>query len=1053
MMVSPDVALMAAPIKDFPLDPAILADDSASAVAVGPATRGDVIAAIVANAPFPPGPIELGQIALESGTGGPIAFKAGEARVAFDSSAALRAGAGVFDSAAEALAPIQAESPQKIDLKIPAPPGSRWAALRWAHSATGKFSGSHPLGAIGAATFGVEGKRHALYAVLHRFDAAAGARDVLETTLRSWRLPRQVDAVAGEVNLAPGTWIVAEADGSLALPLGARLGFDVSFAHESTVLGRTRDLGVKLDANLRAALGLSVSGRYLIVVGRENKDATVRLRVYKQSKKGLNFGLNLNVGVKAAHPLPKRFDDFVQAVFGVHGSQVLADLHVVEQWVDPATDLGETVARLVARTALELLRRVTGLDPETSFDEARAIVAGALEQWRRLPDDVAAMIWQFLSHPPDAVAVERFKAWLRALAGADAVFRRAALADALRDSVFGDSAEADWLEAIADAAPAVVGEDRHDADVLSALARDTLAVLDDPVIWRLHEFISKRLDLSPLRAAVRDEDFEALEDWLVRRLADLINAKVPLLQDLKEIQEAISAIDAKVRSIYENGVKALSARYAAEFAAVYQETRTDTALLDVSFDLSVASGLDLFRRVARDGNFDELLARPAEGVTLHEAALTHRLRRRSRVELRLPFIGSNTTRVTDSLARLSVEEDAGRILLYQFAASDKVHSANRVRSELSVLGGVRTDAEGLPRLASRSTVAYEARHVKRGMRPPELERRTRPFIETYLSSLFAAGDASLRGFYADLDASASAALQNPSNYLGDVAWSTRVAYPVRVLEAWLLPRDAAAVRRDSMRLSRAVQAALRRLLARTYFEDVGRFQVTEPVAALLVWSSMPVSTSVDAHALPVRFNTDTDLFWDYARLEERRAVARDPYTAAALAAALEDARERLREEGRDRPDRFGRAWVGQFIELALDATGDRYLASLLNAEARIIAGAASALGKIAGVVRQMRTAPATVVQTLSDFAAALVDTFSGRLQFVYSREAVRSLGPTILAEASAAIHPAVQFAAPDAMLRLFVLAADRRFVLETFLDGEVPPLEEVALAQTLTVGT
>ena len=72
-------------------------------------------------------------------------------------------------------------------------------------------------------------RRVRCHALLRR---GAGARDVLATTSKSWRLPRQVNFDGADVNLAPNTWLVAEVDGSLSLTVGARLGYDVSFMRE-----------------------------------------------------------------------------------------------------------------------------------------------------------------------------------------------------------------------------------------------------------------------------------------------------------------------------------------------------------------------------------------------------------------------------------------------------------------------------------------------------------------------------------------------------------------------------------------------------------------------------------------------------------------------------------------------------------------------------------------------------------------------------------------------------------------------------------------------------
>ena len=277
----------------------------------------------------------------------------------------------------------------------------------------------------------------------------------------------------------------------------------------------------------------------------------------------------------------------------------------------------------------------------------------------------------------------------------------------------------------------------------------------------------------------------------------------------------------------------------------------------------------------------------------------------------------------------------------------------------------------------------------------------------------------------------------------------QVTYPAGVLASWLLPRDDAAVRADGMKLSRSVQVNLRRLIARTHFENIDNLEFNESVAALLVWTSMPVSTSIGRNLDPVRFNTDRGFFWDYADRDMRFAVARDPHTGTALGAALADAYARLRAAGKPNADLFRPARAGQFVQMALGQMGDEYLFNLLNAESRIVSGATDALRKIAAAVAAAATVPTTAVKTLSEFAGTLVDTFNGRLQFLYTPEAVRTLGPTILAEASAAIHPSAEAVRPGAMLTVYVLGPGHAFALNDFLKGALPPATEVAAAQTL----
>jgi hypothetical protein len=188
----------------------------------------------------------------------------------------------------------------------------------------------------------------------------------------------------------------------------------MTFAKDAKLLGVTHNLSAKLDASLTANLGFSVSGKYIVVVGREDAGAAVRLQLWKQSSKGLDFGFNLSVGVKGADPqLPDNFDDFIKGTFGVHGLQVLKDLR---EWTDPSTDLGQKLAGLADQTVLDLLKSTTGIDPAAEFDKAKQIVADALNKWTNLPDKLSSMLWSFLGKKVGVNVITDFKTFLSDLA-------------------------------------------------------------------------------------------------------------------------------------------------------------------------------------------------------------------------------------------------------------------------------------------------------------------------------------------------------------------------------------------------------------------------------------------------------------------------------------------------------------------------------------------------------------------------------------------------------------------------------------------------------------
>ena len=131
--------------------------------------------------------------------------------------------------------------------------------------------------------------------------------------------------------------------------------------------------------------------------------------------------------------------------------------------------------------------------------------------------------------------------------------------------------------------------------------------------------------------------------------------------------------------------------------------------------------------------------------------------------------------------------------------------------------------------------------------------------------------------------------------------------------------------------------------------------------------------------------------------------------------------------------------------------GDDYLFNLLNAESRIVSGATDALRKIAAAIASAATAPATAVRTLSEFAGTLVDTFNGRLQFLYTPAGRAHAGPDDAGRGVGGDLPvAGQAVRPGAMLTVYVLGPGPR-VRAQRLPGRraASRAAEVAAAQTL----
>lgn len=331
--------------------------------------------------------------------------------------------------------------------------------------------------------------------------------------------------------------------------------------------------------------------------------------------------------------------------------------------------------------------------------------------------------------------------------------------------------------------------------------------------------------------------------------------------------------------------------------------------------------------------------------------------------------------------------------------------ANRAASQLSVLASLKVAVGQTPQLDATGSIAYEMRQVKMDMRPLDLEARTTAFIHQYLGGLFSGGDTSIRSFYTDLDNALTVATHNQSNHLGDMAVSMQLSLQAAVLCGWFQLRSASQLHADQMRLSLALQGVWKNLLPALYFQDLSQYQFSESVAALLVWSSLPISTSIDFDNPSIkRFNTDKDVFWDWPDVDLRRAVTLDTHTIATLAGRLSEIRGQILTAGSGNADFFAPSMAVRFVEMALNAAGDRLFGSLLFTEAELVRGATDALKQVSAGLAATDAAPTHAIKTLAKFAGALTDTSNQHVSTVYSGMSGRVVGPTLLVESSRALN-------------------------------------------------
>jgi hypothetical protein len=963
----------------------------------------------------------------------------------------MTAAAGVFDTADRALASLGLSAPPAVALDgdAHAPRHPRYAVLGTGYTAAGEVRGTHPIGAVGSLVFGVAGAASGVTAVVHRFAATTGARSVMERTVRSWKLPRHVD---GAEKLAPGTWLFAEANGTIATRLAAKLGYNFNFVREARLAGLSGDIGLKIDAAATASFGFEVSGRYVIILSRESKEPRLRLQMFKASHEGLNAGQNIKIGVTGIDTLsPEKVDEFVAAVFGVHGAQIATALRRLDEWTHPDTDVRALVAGLTRETALDLLKRVTGKrgNSQEPFAAQRDKLTNALGQLARLPAGVRSELLELLPALASKESAKLRRALERLGSGNVAIQERA-----LRRLLDRPGLTATPIGRLV----AATGE----RGVLALLDRlsdvrdmavNALSIVEGGVVRRLQQFVTDRLSPGNILDTRTELDFNRLEPFLLGRLSAFFDKTIQFA-DLEEVRQSIHLVLAKRAEVYAKVRKALHSRYALDLTEAWQQARTRTALLDVTFDTSKDDARALLASVVRDAEVDRLMATPSEAVDIRSAVLTHELTRKTVVDVSLPYFTSHTESFNTSLARVSAEDDGGRVLMYDATGADDVVVRNRFRSSLSVsiAAVVPSGQSAMPDLrvhsTGGSTWSYTLRHGRDRMRRAELEAITRPFIAQYMAAQFNGGTG-IESWYSELDHTVEGILANGPDEFGDVLATMEVTMPAETLGAWMRP--VADVTQASQRVSKAIQAALKRVLPFYYLTDVARLHALSSSAALLGWASIRPSTDVTIADNRLVFDDGRQVFWDHRDADLRRQMVLNSIARQNLLMRLAPLRRRLEEAGMHRDVEFYEDSQANSLLSTAAGSGDELLRGLLTFESAVATTAAEAVADIQGFLAAASSSPSKAIARLAEFAAGITTSFN-RLagNSVFADVSFRAVSQIVFAEASRALDPGV-LAPPRAMLALAVLRPDanRTFRVADFLDGGIPPDRDVALAQHL----
>jgi hypothetical protein len=995
--------------------------------------------------PFPHQQTDLAAISLSAQGGQGITFDGNKGSVNFKFSAKASAGAGVFLDGGAIAKALSLDS--HIALDIPAGPAKHYTLMRSGFDGKASVNGSVALGAGASVSLGIDTSADAAFAVVRCFDdnAQTGLAE-LTAAANSWRLPIQVST---DADLDPGVWIVAEVAGSIAVKIGAQYGFNYNWIKTLKLGGLSGDVGLRLQLGINAALGLNASGTYAVVLSRDSTapgGRVVRVRLFRESVRGWNFAFNAGVDVQPSVKLPATADDFIKAVFGVHGAQFIADLHAVEQWTGDNTTLGGLLASLGVDKSEELLTGLTGVDAGKLFTLAQSKLKSFLDQWDQFPQNVSSLVLKFVGDHVDLAPVKQVAGLVAN--GNESAFS-SFLGGALKDIAFFQTPVGQFLEALS--SKGVIGLlDSAQFSGVKDVAAKTLAILDgsdlEKILTNIQNKVAAALNLQPLIDLAHKVDqttFDSLNVLLKAKLAAFLDKEIKAfgLEDLEKVRIAIGKILARRQEFYQKAKDALNHDYKFAFAATYQSQTTKDALIDVAFDFAGgdASALSALLRNAIDGKFDKVLLEPTPGVTINKAQLTHGLKRQSHAEFNMPYFSANSDDLLTSDAKvMPVEEQNGRILVYDLRSQDqakaRIGTKMQRSSTLAVAAKTGVAAGGPLRIhdGASLTYSYDFRQAVKAMSVSDFNFQSGKYVQAYFASLFD-GSAGTSATWMELFEKKAGAGVN----LGNTLLTLDVSVPSSVGAAWLTPGDANEKLRI-LRMKNALLHCLRQLIPFYYFADLSKFsEVGFASASLLAYeASRPQFAELDEINNP-----------DVLRSILQRTVDGDDgsllggvldFWFARLDAANHPNKKFFQNTGGNRATIVQLA--GNMIRTVGSASN---FGRLLQTDQAVLSSAENARKEMVSFLAHAAMKPEEAIAHLANFGADLVTGFNKNIANIYGGSALRPLGTVAFLEAARALAGAAPGVAPTANAMLDVAVVN----VDPFQFADTPPAPNQIVAE------
>ncbi len=1003
--------------------------------------------------PAPDQPIIIAKADINVQPGSSFTFGSGNAKVGFSAGAGARLGIfglpgqlrdGIIDGG------DLAESIEQA-LNFDNGSGQPFLLLRLAYDVNGTASGSMALGPAGQLTFSANAGRQGLYAIVRQPAATDGFVESLEALAGGARLPKQVKTVD---DLAPASWIIAEADGTVGLRADVKFGYDFSWIRQTKLGTLSGDIGLKLASGISAGLGFEAAGKYAVLVSRESPNPAgkvLRLRVLKMRMNEFDLAFNAQATVTpVAGILPDQLDDLIKGALGTHGAQIVRLLGKVDDWTKPDQPIFGPLAGLAGDEARRIVSRITGIqDLNAGFNEAKGKIRKLFDAWHQLPADAASRLLALDKSGVTTAARDI----LKQIDGASEDNLKALLAKQLGDIPFLQSPAGQFIDKLAvEGLFAALNNDGLLADLQKA-ARLALGVLDGSDVQNtlnaLQDEIGSRLKLSQIEDAVNSADLNKLDAWFRARLEKFLEQDLAGPDGLKALQtlrDNIRKIRDAMPDLYRKALAALHRNYTFSLNAAYKKTHTSQALVDLEFDFGAPnSEAAEMLRLALQGRFDDVLTGTKPGVTIREAALTYAIHKDTSVALALPFFNRTETHSNDALVTMSNPKESGGRLFFQLKAQDLVTVKNEFSASLTIsMNLFRADRTGDVMVHSEDSATYLQMLDRAFAREStnELIQYASTFVEPLFRNDFGAGN-----FRTWVNETFGTGVQ-----LGKALLALQVTLPPAACLAWV---NAPKNRKSPIyqELSIRLQTRMKQLIHDAFFQQIERYHDVgsgSPAFAVMVYASIPPCTKAALAGGKLTITTSDpggSIYWNHPDADLRRAMAGASRSAGNLPARMAAARARLQAAG-DPAHVVPYYKDGQAGTIIAAARNNQDLISLLFVEAILVNKVVAAALEMARFRDTGMNDPAGARRALAKFGADITEAFDAKLKNIAVGDALMPLGSLMFIEAAQILDPALQGAA-SAMLCVIDVKDTIAFPPANFPDYDPLPAADIVRAETL----